>query len=237
MSAALIENDNQYMGMVQETPIMAKKRQSNSHNKTQKRTSNIDLNNDKVNSVLATIHNSFNNNDDSNNLGDFVKNSYKPLNPLEPPQSMKMEGMSTISNTSSSNGRNPNPVENEDMDLQNLDKAFMNDEQVNIYYKKLMANNGTSNSNSHNNNYNQLAKKYYETNKIASNSISNYTNSNTNDNNQVLIEKLNYMINLLEDQQDERTGSVTEEIVLYSFLGIFVIFVADSFVRVGKYVR
>jgi hypothetical protein len=146
---------------------------------------------------------------------------------------MKMEGMTTISNTSSSNGRNPNPVENEDMDLQNLDKAFMNDEQVNIYYKKLMANNGSSNNN--NNNYNQLAKKYYETNKIATNS--NYTNSNTTDNNQVLIEKLNYMINLLEDQQDERTGSVTEEIVLYSFLGIFVIFVADSFVRVGKYVR
>jgi hypothetical protein len=45
------------------------------------------------------------------------------------------------------------------------------------------------------------------------------------------------MINLLEEQQDEKTNNVTEEVVLYSFLGIFIIFVIDSFARVGKYVR
>jgi hypothetical protein len=45
------------------------------------------------------------------------------------------------------------------------------------------------------------------------------------------------MINLLEQQQDERTNNVTEEVVLYSFLGIFIIFIVDSFARVGKYVR
>jgi high-affinity K+ transport system ATPase subunit B len=45
------------------------------------------------------------------------------------------------------------------------------------------------------------------------------------------------MISLLEDQQDEKTNNVTEEVVLYSFLGIFIIFVVDSFARVGKYVR
>ncbi len=28
-----------------------------------------------------------------------------------------------------------------------------------------------------------------------------------------------------------------EELVLYTFLGVFVIFVVDSFARVGKYVR
>jgi hypothetical protein len=55
--------------------------------------------------------------------------------------------------------------------------------------------------------------------------------------NGVLLEKLNYMIHLLEEQQDERTGNVTEEVILYCFLGIFIIFVVDSFVRVGKYVR
>jgi hypothetical protein len=53
----------------------------------------------------------------------------------------------------------------------------------------------------------------------------------------VLLQKLNYMISLLEDQQDERTNNVTEEVVLYSFLGIFIIFIADTFVRAGKYVR
>ena len=55
--------------------------------------------------------------------------------------------------------------------------------------------------------------------------------------NDVLLNKINYMINLLEDQQDERTNNVTEDVVLYSFLGIFIIFVVDSFARVGKYTR
>ena len=56
-------------------------------------------------------------------------------------------------------------------------------------------------------------------------------------NQDILLQKLNYMITLLEDQQDEKTNNVTEEVVLYSFLGIFIIFIADTFVRVGKYVR
>ena len=52
-----------------------------------------------------------------------------------------------------------------------------------------------------------------------------------------LLEKLNYMIFLLEEKRDEKTGHVTEEIILYLFLGIFVIFLVDSFVKTGKYSR
>ena len=52
-----------------------------------------------------------------------------------------------------------------------------------------------------------------------------------------LLNKLNHIIYLLEEQQDEKTGHVTEELILYSFLGIFIIFIVDSFARVGKYVR
>ena len=52
-----------------------------------------------------------------------------------------------------------------------------------------------------------------------------------------LMKKLNYMIHLLEEQQDEKTDNVTEELVLYLFLGVFVIFVVDSFARAGKYTR
>lgn len=52
-----------------------------------------------------------------------------------------------------------------------------------------------------------------------------------------LVEKLNYMIHLLEEQHDEKINNITEEIVLYSFLGVFVIFIVDSFVKVGKYIR
>jgi len=52
-----------------------------------------------------------------------------------------------------------------------------------------------------------------------------------------LLEKINYMIRLLEEQQHEKTSNITEEFILYTFLGVFVIFVLDSFARSGKYVR
>ena len=52
-----------------------------------------------------------------------------------------------------------------------------------------------------------------------------------------LLKRLNYMIHLLEEQQDHKTDHVMEEIILYGFLGVFIIFTIDSFVRVGKYTR
>jgi hypothetical protein len=52
-----------------------------------------------------------------------------------------------------------------------------------------------------------------------------------------LLKKLDYMIHLLEEQQETKTNTVTEEVILYSFLGVFVIFVLDSFARASKYVR
>lgn len=55
--------------------------------------------------------------------------------------------------------------------------------------------------------------------------------------NEEFIEKLNYIIHLLEEQHNERTEHVTEELVLYCFLGVFIIFVVDSFARAGKYTR
>ena len=57
------------------------------------------------------------------------------------------------------------------------------------------------------------------------------------DNKNMLLEKLNYMIHLLEEQQEDKTGNVAEELILYLFLGIFVIFVVDSFARAAKYTR
>jgi len=52
-----------------------------------------------------------------------------------------------------------------------------------------------------------------------------------------LEQKLNYLIHMMEDQKDEKMDGITEEIVLYCFLGVFIIFVLDSFAKVGKYVR
>jgi hypothetical protein len=52
-----------------------------------------------------------------------------------------------------------------------------------------------------------------------------------------LNDKLNYIIHLLEESKSERTDRVMEEVVLYSFLGIFIIFIVDSFSKMGKYTR
>jgi len=53
-----------------------------------------------------------------------------------------------------------------------------------------------------------------------------------------LMEKINYMIHLLENQENEKTDNITEEFVLYTFLGVFIIFVLDSFSKGrGKYIR
>jgi len=52
-----------------------------------------------------------------------------------------------------------------------------------------------------------------------------------------LMEKINYMIHLLEQQQSEKVDNITEEFILYVLLGVFVIFTVDSFTRIGKYVR
>ena len=52
-----------------------------------------------------------------------------------------------------------------------------------------------------------------------------------------LLNKLNYIINMFEEQREIKTNQKNEEVVLYCFLGIFVIYVLDSFVYIGKYKR
>lgn len=52
-----------------------------------------------------------------------------------------------------------------------------------------------------------------------------------------LMKKIHYMIHLLEEQRKEKTDNIMEEFILYTFLGIFIIYIADSFSRSGKYIR
>ena len=224
MSASPIDDNDNNQSNQYDNPIN-KKRQH--HNKTQKfRQSSSDFNPQKVNSVLQSIHN--NTPDDDDDLGNYSSNgiavtakhsdNFKPLNSFnfpDKPVSMggerkKQEGFTV-----------PQPINDDDLKLQELQSAFMNDSEVKDYYKKLVPSHVHS-------------PKNYSSSKSSDFSTNSYVQ---NDSNQVLIEKLNYMINLLEEQQDQKTGSVTEEVVLYSFLGVFIIFVIDSFTKVGKYVR
>ena len=233
MTAAPFNNDNENgenNDYSNNGSLVNKKRRENSHNKTQKR-SCYDFDQDKVNSVLKSIHNTLD--DDSDNLGDYnpsITNtpkmeSFKPLNPMKPPESVGTER--TKEGFRGGNNYmpelNPQPLTNENYELQSLQSAFMNEQQVKDYYKKLMSNY------SQGKNKNDTNKNYYN--------LTQFEPHGVDDTNKLLLEKLNYMINLLEEQQDERTNHVTEEVILYSFLGIFMIFIVDSFARVGKYVR
>jgi hypothetical protein len=57
------------------------------------------------------------------------------------------------------------------------------------------------------------------------------------DSNSELLKKLDNILYLLEEQKEEQNYLITEELILYVFLGVFIIYVLDSFVRAGKYVR
>ncbi len=52
-----------------------------------------------------------------------------------------------------------------------------------------------------------------------------------------VMEKINYMIHLLEEQRMEKTNHVVEEFLLYTLLGVFMIYIVDGFSRAGKYHR
>jgi hypothetical protein len=254
MTAASIDDKN-------EPTVLERKRQVN--NRTQKRHSSEFIRPEKVNSVLNTIHNT-NQSEDSEYLGDFnskytsVKNTSQPIQPINPYAQpaltrQPIEGMTnkqkydydanTNNSTNYSSKFVPQPVQDDTMDLQDLSDVYMNDDQVKKYFRNLLPKYDDSTDNKMNRGNSAINTTGSN---IGSNSGSS-SGSNTGtgsgasfiggDVNQVLIDKINYMINLLEDQQDERTNNVTEEVILYSFLGIFIIFVVDSFARVSKYVR
>ena len=178
--------------------------------------------NDKVNSILQTIQNLPSSPDDGNFLGDFT--------PPPPPTSVGVENTRI------------NERHVQEKQQQKQDQGQQNIDQYNFGSR---INSNVDLDDGYPVEQQQYQKQYKQQYK-QSNMMPNYSNalgsglgsgSVSNDPNDLLIQKLNYMINLLEQNQDERTNNVTEEIVLYSFLGIFIIFIVDSFVRVGKYVR
>jgi len=190
-------------------------------NKTRKqnmKNMNTFIDNDKVNSVLASIHKGFSDEDDDTflNIQPLSASSEKPSS------KDKVSKIEKMTNQNEGDGLVPTPLEKSEMDLQKLESNYMNDDEVEKYYKKLMPGYDMS----------EIKRQYN-----AINENNNNNNSSQYNTNNPVIDKLNYIINLLEEQQDQRTNNVTEEVILYSFLGVFIIFVVDGFTRVGKYVR
>jgi hypothetical protein len=52
-----------------------------------------------------------------------------------------------------------------------------------------------------------------------------------------VLQKINQMLEILEEQREIKTQRKNEEIIVFSFIGIFTIFVLDSFVSIGRYSR
>ena len=55
--------------------------------------------------------------------------------------------------------------------------------------------------------------------------------------NQELLHKMNKILEMFEDQKEIKTGQKNEEIVLYGGLGLFIIYILDAFVNIGRYSR
>jgi len=203
------------------------------HSKTQKNYKENFGNFDrgKVSSVLEEIH--------KNEKPDDEEAEPRNFNP--PPQPLpgktgdkKKESMANMTNQNDLMFRTlgsppqPNNQENSDLDLNNYSN-YGDKKTIEDYYKKMLP--GYNPNNPNNQIVNPTNRLYHQM---------NYDQASMNNvapTQDVLLQKLNYMISLLEDQQDEKTNNVTEEVVLYSFLGIFIIFIVDSFAKVGKYVR
>ena len=155
--------------------------------------------------------------------------------------SMMKEKLKLIDNQSTTNS-NLSSIDDEDEDGMANFEPMTNPMSMGVEKTKKEKRHSNSDSNNDDavskENFTEMssnfAKQYY--NQYIPFSNSNITNSSSNDSPD-LLKKLNYMIHLLEDQKDEKVNGITEELVLYCFLGIFIIFVIDSFVKVGKYIR
>jgi len=198
------------------------------HSKTYKKYPKENFDTNKVNSVLQKIHSNLDNDDDDDKdifnppppAESAGVNKTKPL--LQKDQTMNMSSNNDVMFRTLGRAPQPNYEGGDDLDLNDY-SIYGNSKTNEEYYKRVIP--------GYTPQKNPVNKPYYSTANYSQPIVQEFASQD------VLLQKLNYMITLLEDQQDERTNNVTEEVVLYSFLGIFIIFIADTFVKAGKYVR
>jgi hypothetical protein len=203
------------------------------HQKTQRiypKLENFDKN--KVNSVIQQIHNNLNDdNEDENNynpppnpISSGVEKTKLKSNLINKKDNNESSYNEEFRNLIGTMGKAPEPTINDNLHLNDYNN-YGDSKTIEEYYNKVLP------SYTINKNINPINRQYYNNGNEKMQS-SNYSNQQD-----LLIQKMNYMITLLEENQDEKTNNITEEVILYSFLGIFMIFLVDSFVKVGKYIR
>ena len=177
------------------------------------------VNNDKTSRVndLLNKMTSVSHTEENDTMGEF--------NPMNPPEINVKKDMISAETNREYVGTNSSYVTS----ANSLKTAMDNEES----YKA--NNNAKSQYGNYNNSYNGGSisnnRPYYANMGIGS------TNTGAGGLDNKMMEKINYLIHLLEEQQHEKTNNITEEFLLYTFLGVFVIYVIDSFARTGKYIR
>jgi hypothetical protein len=206
-------------------------------NKTYKNTNNMadkSYYSNKVNDVLSKIHDQIY----SDTVEEF-EDTYGNFEPISRPTPMKMgkketeeftqmssnpqNVLSQINNVPTYNASKYDEISNQTPQYPYPDYEKHIKSNPNSYYRRVDNTNVQSNQN------NISLDAFPMVNEVSYNGYDK--------NNKLLMEKLNYMIHLLEETHDEQTNNVLEEVILYSFLGIFIIFLIDNFIKVGRYVR
>ena len=193
-------------------------------------TKNNDLLKNKITSLgnlMSKIHenneddDNFNTNYQSNTIDESISTSFTDsLNE----QLAKIQKMREAGNNIPQNNFFNNDLQNSNSSIDNISNSKNN--VSNLENSDVLNNTAFSKNNL--SNYSDSYKLNYN--------ASQNTNTHNYDNNS-LLSKLDYIIHLLEEQHNEKTNYITEELILYLFLGIFILFVLDSFARASKYVR
>uniref|UniRef100_A0A6C0EUI9 Uncharacterized protein n=1 Tax=viral metagenome TaxID=1070528 RepID=A0A6C0EUI9_9ZZZZ len=125
------------------------------------------------------------------------------------------------------------------MNLQGIQKSTLQESPTTItdIHKNLKEDNEEDLTNFYKAEENIKIIPQYKTNEYMIMNDTNGYNVTKPTNNQALLEKMNTILEMFEDQKEIKTNQKNEEIVLYCFLGVFIIYIMDSFVSIGKYSR
>jgi len=221
------ENNNDIAVRRQQSHNRTLKQRKDNTNSNMKNEMSLDDNEElaPVRPNVAAMMKALNNTpaDDNTGLADFNPPSNSELTKAPLNKNVGKQGFTNLAQIAPYEYDNSNENNNEKYIRQGGPKA--NDDRAVDYTK-----------------YNSLpsnySNAYYQ--QLMDSNMQNLSSSLQNvapENYQILNERLNHIIHLLEEQQNSKTNSVTEELILYCFLGVFVIFIVDSFARVGKYSR
>lgn len=190
---------------------------------------------DSIESIQLNDKKNKNNNKTSKNRVSFSENDSGSL-----PVKNKINNLSKLIHENNEDENDNNNFQQSTINNKIINETSSNDVTKNELNKMLSNNdnnitNGLYNNSNVKNVYSNLDDSYTSNLDFIKNMPS--TNNDLLNNNNKLLSKLDYIIHLLEDQHNEKTNHITEELILYLFLGIFIIFVLDSFAKASKYVR